>query len=309
MVLSAADRRVSWPAGTVAVPVAEKAYEVFNVDENPHKSIVENFGPESGSSFPGQPLVAGRYSEFGFALPFIGGGSATVPSILGRLLQACGLTEATIAYTCAEPIVQVPVDLKYSASGVQWLMKNNVGSFMLACPGARIPTIAFKFRGNVDSTEPKESEETQIDTAAMVAPYPVQGNTFTITPGTASAISVDCLEWDYNAQNSIYPSPDVTGSYGFDIPQIVARNHDATLHIEVDDLDVYDASAQFLAGAVQHVSTYLEKGNGIGQEVAVTFGGYIAERPTWTRNEDAYIWQIKLSIAKAHGISLSWKAA
>ncbi len=315
MALLTEDRRISWPGGTVLVPVAEAAYEAFGADENPHKSIVDDFGALAGSQFDAPALVAGRYCEFNFGLEFLGSDTTDVPSILGTLLRACGMTETPtdsgtkteFAYTCPDPIVSVPTDLRYFDNGIEWIMKNMLGSFVLDAPAGHIPTITFNWRGNVDPSNPVEAEQAAPTAfATKVAAYPVQGNAFTITPAGAGAITPDCLHWTIDLGNNIYPSPNVGGDFGFDIPEILKRNTMATLRIEVDDLDAFNPTDYFLNRKELVVTTFLEDGQGDGHECAVTFGGVIPERPTYTRNEDATIYEFQIKVTRGNGLSLVW---
>lgn len=318
MVRSGADKRTSWVTGTVASTIPEAAYEVFAPDANPHKAVIDDFGLEAGSRFPAPPLPAGRFTEFGFGIEFMGSDTANVPSILGRLLQACGMTETPTAngkteyaYTADEAITVVRTDLRYYDGGIEWIMLNNVGSFIIDAPGGNIPTATFNWLGNIDPSNPVGADQASPKAITdKVAALPVQNNAFTITPAGQSAISPDVLQWTFDQGNVLYGSPNVGGAFGFDLPEILRSNSMATLRVEVDDPDDFNPNDHFYAKDVLAISTFLEDGltppAGDGHECAIDFAGKIPEKPIYSENEDAKIWEFKIQVTRGNGLSLVW---
>lgn len=319
--LSSADIRVSWVPGTFADPGTENAFEVFNPDMNPHKAVIDDFAAEAGFSYIAPPKVAGRFTEFGFGTYIVGSDTADVPTILGRPLQACGLTEGAVdsdpkiayTYTSEYPIAVVRTDLRYYAGGLEWIMLNNVGNFVIDAPAGQTPTIVFNFRGNVDPSNPVEAAQGSPKVfTTEVATYPVQGNTFTINPGGAGAVAVDCLQWGYSSGNSLYGNPDVGGDFGFDPPTIQSRRGGfATMRIHVVDLAVFNPTELFNNQTELVVATQLEGdktgADADGHIITTGFGGKIRTKPQYTKNEDAMIFEIELGITNGNGISLGWQ--
>lgn len=186
------------------------------------------------------------------------------------------------------------------------LLLNPVGNVVIEFEAGKLPLCHWAFTGEDTGVDTAEASPTEAFVAgSKAAPFQSAG----LTISGVSGLKIQGLIYD--AGNQLLPRPDANGAFGVAPQDIPSRVPIITMIVEDPLLDDIDFETLFLARTAVAVAFVHNTGAGVGQELAVSFTGYLDEFPKLLPLNGRYYRRLVFTQKPSTGataLNLKWKS-
>lgn len=138
------------------------------------------------------------------------------------------------------------------------------------------------------------------------------GEAFVITKANLSLTSLVVPRLTYDMGNILGNRPDVSGGHGFSAPIIPGRDPRYTMLVEQPDLTDYNFEYEYYNNSEITFTHTHEQDLGVRHEVAISWTGILAEKPTTVVQNGKLMYQLVFDQSDRSGatvFTLTWKGA